>query len=72
MSRQAVEALMQRAADESSFEELLRKCPAAGLSLYALSREEKAALMQGGRQRLEALGIGTAQAQGWIALDGLS
>ena len=72
MSQRVMEEIMQRAGDEPSFRELLLKCPAAVLGTYPLTREEKAALLSGDREQLEALGIASPRARSWSALDGLA
>ena len=71
MSRSVMEEIMRRAGNEPGFRELLLKCPAAILGGYLLTRAEKAALMSGDRQELEALGITPDRARSWTALDGL-
>jgi hypothetical protein len=72
MSQRVIEEIMQRAGDEPSFRELLHKCPGAVLGTYLLTRAEKAALMSGDREQLQALGITETRARNWPALDGLS
>ena len=72
MSQWSMEEIMRRAGDELGFRELLLKCPAAVLGTYALTREEKAALLSGDGQQLEALGISATSARSWSALDGLA
>jgi hypothetical protein len=71
MSRPVMEEIMRRASKEPHFDELLRKCPAAVLGGYLLTRAEKGALMSGDRGQLEALGIAADRARSWTALDGL-
>jgi hypothetical protein len=66
-----MEEIMQRARKEPDFFELLLKCPAAVLGRHLLTRAEKAALMSGDREQLEALGIAADHARSWTALDGL-
>ena len=70
MSRLVMEEIMRRTEDEPSFRELVQKCPAAVLGSYLLTREEKAALLSGDADSLEALGIAPAHARRWTGLDG--
>ena len=72
MSQWSMEEIMRRAGDELGFRELLLKCPAAVLGTYPLTPDEKAALLSGDWQQLEALGIASASARSWTALDGLA
>ncbi len=72
MSRSVMEEIMWRARNEPAFNELLLKCPASILGSYLLTRAEKAALMSGDREQLEALGIAPDRARSWTALDGLA
>jgi hypothetical protein len=72
MSRQVMEEIMRRARDESSFSELLLKCPGAVLGGYMLTRAEKAALMSGDPELLKTAGVSAALARTWNALDGLT
>ncbi len=71
MSRPVMEEIMRRASEEPNFCEMLLKCPGAVLGGYLLTRAEKAALMSGDGEQLEALGIAADRARSWTALDGL-
>ena len=46
--------------------------PGAVLGRYPLTPEEKAALLSGDWQQLQALGVTAARARSWNALDGLA
>jgi hypothetical protein len=72
VSTQAMKAIMQRAHADAGFYELLHKCPAAILDVYAVTAIEKAALLSGDSTALEGLGVAPATARDWTALDGLS
>ena len=63
MSRPVMEEIMRWASTEPHFGELLRKCAAAVLGGYLLTRAEKAALMSGDRGHLEALRIAADRAR---------
>lgn len=67
MSRWAMEEIIQRVDTDLSFRELFLKCPGAVLDMYPMAPAEKAALLSGNGQQLEALGIAAAMAGRWTA-----